>query len=132
MCVRRGEIGAARWFVIHFINDCFKNVRTPFLPISIATVYVLNKLYSKSSAFSRINSAEVFFKFFNKKKRVGVNCSKFDCSTINWLTLLAGNQLLDTKIINCSNPVNPGLTGFEQLTIKVTNGIHCRAVDISF
>jgi hypothetical protein len=47
--------------------------------------------------------------------RVGVNCSKFDCSTINWSTLLAGNQLLDTKFINCSNPVNPGSTGFEQL-----------------
>jgi hypothetical protein len=29
---------------------------------------------------------------------------------------LAGNQLLDTKFINCSNPVNPGLTGFEQMT----------------
>jgi hypothetical protein len=40
---------------------------------------------------------------------VGVNSSKFDCSTINWSTLLAGNQLLDTKFINCSNPVNPGL-----------------------
>ncbi len=39
-------------------------------------------------------------------KRVGINCSKFDCSTINWLTLLARNQLLDTKFINCSNPVN--------------------------
>ncbi len=39
-------------------------------------------------------------------KRVGVNCSKFDCSTINWSTLLAGNQLLDTKFINCSNQVN--------------------------
>ncbi len=44
---------------------------------------------------------------------VGVNCSKFDCSTINWSTLLAGNQLLDTKFINCSNPVNP----VEQLTL---------------
>ncbi len=41
-------------------------------------------------------------------KRVGVNCSKFDCSTIICSTLLAGNQLLDTKFINCSNPVNPG------------------------
>ncbi len=50
--------------------------------------------------------------------RVRVNCSKFDCSTINWSTLLAGNQLLDTKFINCSNPVNPGSTGFEQLTKK--------------
>ncbi len=50
-------------------------------------------------------------------QRVGINCSKFDCSTINWSTLLAGNQLLDTKFINCSNPVNPGSTGFEQLTL---------------
>jgi hypothetical protein len=41
---------------------------------------------------------------------------KFDCSTIICSTLLAGNQLLDTKFINCSNPVNPGLTGFEQMT----------------
>ncbi len=48
---------------------------------------------------------------------VGVNCSKFDCSTINWSTLLAGNQLLDTKFINCSNPVNPGSTGFEQFSL---------------
>ncbi len=63
---------------------------------------------------------------------VGVNCSKFDCSTINWSTLLAGNQLLDTKFINCSNPSNPGSTGFEQLTKKVTNGRHYRAVDSSF
>jgi hypothetical protein len=54
--------------------------------------------------------------------RVGVNCSKFDCSTINWSTLLAGNQLLNTKLINYSNPVNPGSTVFEQLTKKVTNG----------
>jgi hypothetical protein len=52
--------------------------------------------------------------------RVGVNCSKFDCSTIICSTLLAANQLLDTKFINCSNPVNPGSTGFEQLTKKVT------------
>jgi hypothetical protein len=52
---------------------------------------------------------------------VGVNCSKFDCSTINWLTLLAGNQLLDTKFINCSNPVNPGLTGLEQMTKNIVN-----------
>jgi len=36
-------------------------------------------------------------------KRVGVNCSICDCST-----LLAANQLLDTKLINCSNQVNPG------------------------
>ena len=34
----------------------------------------------------------------------------------------AENQLIDTKFINCSNPVNPGLTGFEQLTKKVTTG----------
>ena len=53
--------------------------------------------------------------------RVGVNCSKFDCSTINWLTLLAVNQLLDTKFINCSNPVNPGSTRFKQLTKKSDN-----------
>ncbi len=38
---------------------------------------------------------------------VGVNCSKFDCSTIISSTLLAANQLLDTKLINCLNPVNP-------------------------
>ena len=50
-------------------------------------------------------------------KRVGVNCSKFDCSTINWSTLLAGNQLLYKKFINCSNQVNPGSTGFDQLTL---------------
>jgi hypothetical protein len=67
-----------------------------------------------------------------KKGRVGVNCSKFDCSTIICSTLLAANQLLDTKLINCSNPVNPGSTGFEQLTKKVTSGRHCRAVDTSF
>ena len=48
---------------------------------------------------------------FHWMSGVGINCSKFDCSTINWLTLLAGNQLLDTKFINCSNPVNPGSTG---------------------
>ena len=54
-----------------------------------------------------------------------INCSKFECSTINWSTLLAGNQLLDTKFINCLNPVNPGSTGFEQLTKKVTIGPHC-------
>jgi hypothetical protein len=48
-----------------------------------------------------------------KLKRVDINCS-----TIDWLTLLAGNQLLDTKFINCLNPVNPGSTGFEQLTKK--------------
>jgi hypothetical protein len=47
---------------------------------------------------------------------VGVNCSKFDRSTINWSTLWAGNQLRKTKFINCSNQVNPGLTGFEQMT----------------
>ncbi len=52
--------------------------------------------------------------------RVGVNCSKFNCSTVICLTLLAGNQLLDTKFINCSNPVNPGETGFEQLIKKVS------------
>ena len=46
---------------------------------------------------------------------VGVNCSKFDCSTIICSTLLAGNQLPDTKFINCSNPVNACLTGFEQM-----------------
>jgi hypothetical protein len=34
---------------------------------------------------------------------VGVNCSTIICST-----LLGANQLLDTKFINCSNPVNPG------------------------
>ena len=34
--------------------------------------------------------------------------------------------------INCSNPVNPGSTGIEQLTKKVTNGRHWRAVDTSF
>jgi hypothetical protein len=50
-------------------------------------------------------------------KGVGVYCSKFDCSTINWSTLLAGNQLLDTKCINCLNPVNPGSTRFEQWTL---------------
>jgi hypothetical protein len=33
------------------------------------------------------------------------------------LDTLAGNQLLNTKFINCSNPVNPGSTGFEQLTL---------------
>jgi hypothetical protein len=60
------------------------------------------------------------------------NCSKFDCSTINWSTLLAGNQLLDTKFINCSNPVNPGSTGFERLTKKMTTGRHRPAVDTSF
>jgi hypothetical protein len=53
-----------------------------------------------------------------QSSRVGVNCSKFDCSTIICLTLLAGNQLLDTKFINCSNPVNACLTGFEQM-IKI-------------
>ncbi len=56
------------------------------------------------------------FQNFNQLKRVGVNCSKFDCSTIICSTLLAGNQLLDTKFINCSNPVNPGKTGFGQMT----------------
>ena len=50
-----------------------------------------------------------------------MNCSKFDCSTINWSTLLAGNQLLDTKFINCLNPVNPGLTGFKQMTKNIVN-----------
>jgi hypothetical protein len=39
---------------------------------------------------------------------VGVNCSKFDCSTVICSTLLAGNQLLDTKFINCLNPVKLG------------------------
>jgi hypothetical protein len=75
---------------------------------------------------------EVHFNFNSNWKKmeyypkVGVNCLKFDCSTINWLTLLTGNQLLDTKfikmlesskswlnwiraddknIVNCSNPV---------------------------
>ena len=53
--------------------------------------------------------------------QVGVNCSKFDCSTINWSTLLAGNQISqllesskswlnwiradDKNIVNCLNPV---------------------------
>ncbi len=40
--------------------------------------------------------------------RVGVNCSNCDCSTVICSTLLAGNQLLDTFFVNCSNPVNPG------------------------
>ena len=62
-----------------------------------------------------------------KVRRVGVNCSKFDCST-----LLAGNQLLDTKFINCSNPVNPGSTGVDQMTKKVTTARQCRAVDTQF
>ena len=47
-------------------------------------------------------------KMIQKSQRVGVNCSKFDCSTIICSTLLTANQLLDTKFINCSNPVNPG------------------------
>jgi hypothetical protein len=55
-------------------------------------------------------------KELNILKWVGVNCSKFDCSTIICSTLLAGNQLLDTKFINCLNPVNACLTGFEQMT----------------
>ncbi len=54
-----------------------------------------------------------------------MNCSKFDCSIIICSTLLAANQLLDTKFINCLNPVNPGSTGFEQLTKQVTNGRYC-------
>ena len=77
------------------------------------------------------NSNKIIWKLCTFIVWVGVNCSKFDCSTINWLTLLAGNQLLDTKFINCSNPVNPGSTGFEQLTKKMTTGQHCRAVDTS-
>ncbi len=55
--------------------------------------------------------------YFECWKQVGVNCLKFDCLTIICSTLLAANQLLNTKLINCSNPVNPGSTGFEQLTL---------------
>ena len=58
------------------------------------------------------------FLHFSSLLWVGLKCLKFDCSTINWSTLLAGNQLLNTKFINCSNPVNPGSTGFKQLTKK--------------
>jgi hypothetical protein len=64
--------------------------------------------------------------------RVGVNCSKFDCSTVICSTLLAANQLLDTNFINCSNPVNPGYTGFEQMTKKISTARQCRAVDTHF
>jgi hypothetical protein len=45
------------------------------------------------------------------------------------LDTFGSNQLLDTKFINCPNPVNPGSTGSEHK--KVTNGQHCRAVDTS-
>ena len=38
--------------------------------------------------------------------QVGVNYSNYDCSTRNCSTLLAGNQLLDTKFENCSNWIN--------------------------
>ena len=70
--------------------------------------------------------------YFNIKGRVSINCSKFDCSTINWSTLLAGNQLLNTKLFNCSNQVTLGSTWFDKLTKKVTTGRYCRAVDPSF
>ena len=69
MCVRRGEIGAARWFVLHFINDCFKNVRTPFLPISIATVYSIN--YTANLVLSLESFQQKFFSsFLTKKKQI--------------------------------------------------------------
>ena len=63
----------------------------------------------------------------NSSPWVGVNCSKFDCLTIICSTLLAGNQLLDTKFINCSNPVNHGLTGFEQMTkiLSIAQPLNC-------
>ena len=37
---------------------------------------------------------------------MGVNCSNCVSLTHNWWTLLAGNQLFDTKFENCSNWIN--------------------------
>ena len=60
----------------------------------------------------------LWYPFRHQLTRVGVNCSNCNCSTRNCSTrncstrncstLLAGNQLLDTFFVNCSNPVNPG------------------------
>jgi len=61
-----------------------------------------------SSTQIELYSKKQFVSFQIWYERVGVNCSKFDCSTIICSTLLAGNQLLDTKFINCSNPVELG------------------------
>jgi hypothetical protein len=69
-----------------------------------------------SRSFNIYPKSWTYFEWFDFFTWVGVNCSKFDCSTIICSTLLAGNQLLNTKFINCSNPVNACLTGFEQMT----------------
>jgi hypothetical protein len=103
---------------LHFKNNCFSKCH--FQNFFIGVFHRLFPLWSKP------------FWHILRFSWVGVNCSKFDCSTIICSTLLAANQLLDMKLINCSNPVNPGSTGFEQLTKKVTNGWHCLAVDTSF
>ena len=52
-----------------------------------------NKLImSEKNNFPKQNASARNKIIMSKNKRVGVNCSKFDCST-----LLAGNQLLDVE-----------------------------------
>jgi hypothetical protein len=71
-----------------------------FLIVNISTP---NKSYCFYIFFHTVT-----FLTLNSYYWVGVNCSNCDCSTRNCSTLLAGNQLLDTFFVNCSNPVNPG------------------------
>jgi hypothetical protein len=47
-----------------------------------------------------------FFKVSEPKKIVGENCSYCNSSTRDWSTILAGNQLVDTKFENCLNWIN--------------------------
>ncbi len=89
----------------------------------LAVTFFSNLTSNPSNPKSKLNTEREF-------SWVGVNCSKFDCSTINWSTLLAGNQLLHTKFFNCLNRVNPRSTRFDRLTKKVTTGWHCWALTL--
>jgi hypothetical protein len=109
-------------YKIHF--GCFFKRNSPitlfvFLRFYISQMYFTAHLFLlvmpkipivNVQNFPRIftRDKKTFLLSFNSSLWVGVNCSKCDCSTVICLTLLAGNQLLDTKFINCSNPVNPG------------------------
>ena len=86
-------------------NSVFPKVR------SIDHLWHIRKTNLVQKNHTKINSSKGTVctnDLFQISSRVGVNCSKFDCSTIICSTLLAGNQLLDTKFINCSNPVQLG------------------------